>query len=465
MNACFVTTATAAGQPPDATKHVNYTLGMVLGVEDFQQEFAYLAGRDQAVARHALGYGTLCGLAVGSRVAHGAPELTVSPGAALAPPGQLVRVDAPQCLALNDCLAERQAEVSQHVTGQTPTLAAYVSLQYAERETDSVLVLGDPCRASDDLSRPSRTSDDFRLELAFEPPRQVEEDAVVELARWLGAHLAIAVEGETPATLDEVADALRAAFASPRSNEPSVRFAAAVCVSFKVPRDRVSEYVRAALRLWITELRPAHREHVEARAIGCTVSPEQPEPAPEPRVLLAEVRLRLVKELGTDLWTVSDEPGAIAIEEAGRPVLLTQRALQELLLNPGLGALFAAAEPRERCRVEAAGRVVVRDKESDPVDAVAVATLGGLRAYASADGEVTIDFDPPAAPRACVVKALPFAAAVGPLRSVGVQSLDAAASGRILLRVDDGSTPVPRAGLVGLSLMIEVSSYPTARDA
>ena len=32
---------------PNPAKHVNFNVGMVLGVDDFTQEFAYLSGRDQ----------------------------------------------------------------------------------------------------------------------------------------------------------------------------------------------------------------------------------------------------------------------------------------------------------------------------------------------------------------------------------------------------------------------------------
>jgi hypothetical protein len=56
--------ATPAEQPPDRAKHVNYTLGMVLGVADFNQEFAYLDGRGEWLARDLIGYGTVCGLKV-----------------------------------------------------------------------------------------------------------------------------------------------------------------------------------------------------------------------------------------------------------------------------------------------------------------------------------------------------------------------------------------------------------------
>ena len=62
---CFTTmTAVTAGADLDLTKHVNYTAGMILGVDDFTQEFAYLAGRDRWLAREAIGYGTISGLSV-----------------------------------------------------------------------------------------------------------------------------------------------------------------------------------------------------------------------------------------------------------------------------------------------------------------------------------------------------------------------------------------------------------------
>ena len=48
----------------DPTQHVNYAKGMVLGVDDFRQEFAYLSGRDQWLVRDAIGYGTASGLHV-----------------------------------------------------------------------------------------------------------------------------------------------------------------------------------------------------------------------------------------------------------------------------------------------------------------------------------------------------------------------------------------------------------------
>src|SRR5688572_31208303 len=100
---------------PDATKHVNFSLGMVLGVDDFNQEFAYLAGRDRWLARDAIGYGTLCGLRVQTETAAKGPRLTVTTGSALTPRGQLVCVKPAQCAYLNDWLDANATEVTNLV--------------------------------------------------------------------------------------------------------------------------------------------------------------------------------------------------------------------------------------------------------------------------------------------------------------------------------------------------------------
>ena len=59
---------------PNPAKHVNFNVGMVLGVDDFTQEFAYLSGRDQWLARDLIGYGTVRGLNV--RMEVDAPSLS-----------------------------------------------------------------------------------------------------------------------------------------------------------------------------------------------------------------------------------------------------------------------------------------------------------------------------------------------------------------------------------------------------
>src|SRR4051812_30187062 len=101
--------AAAAAAPPDPEKHVNYTLGMVLGVDDFTQDFAHHRGRNEWLARDLLGYGTVWGLQVRVVSDQGRPKVEVSPGVAVSPLGQLVRVCPAQCAFLNDWLTLHKA--------------------------------------------------------------------------------------------------------------------------------------------------------------------------------------------------------------------------------------------------------------------------------------------------------------------------------------------------------------------
>ncbi|HEX5708009.1 MAG TPA: hypothetical protein VFX96_11975, partial [Pyrinomonadaceae bacterium] len=108
MTSFTTRTAGLSDLPPDPTKHVNFSFGMVLGVDDLKQEFAYLAGRDQWLARDLLGYGTAVGLKVSTDYdgeSQGVVEVEVEPGAALSPRGQLIRVATTQCADLNGWLA------------------------------------------------------------------------------------------------------------------------------------------------------------------------------------------------------------------------------------------------------------------------------------------------------------------------------------------------------------------------
>jgi hypothetical protein len=107
MGCCSPFTAVVGSAVADPSRHVNFTNGMILGADDYAQEFAYHAARDQWITREALGYGTLCGLAVDVEPdgANG-PRVKVSPGSAAAPSGQLICVGREQCGSLNAWLAD-----------------------------------------------------------------------------------------------------------------------------------------------------------------------------------------------------------------------------------------------------------------------------------------------------------------------------------------------------------------------
>src|SRR5437763_15008978 len=102
--------AEAVTTPPDPHKHVNYAVGMVLGVDDFTQEFTYLSALNQWLARDLIGYGTVTGLQVSLTgtnpvTATSNPQINVSAGVAVTPQGQLVRIVQNQCANINDWLA------------------------------------------------------------------------------------------------------------------------------------------------------------------------------------------------------------------------------------------------------------------------------------------------------------------------------------------------------------------------
>ena len=200
---CFNTASTvAANSDLDLTKHVNFTAGMILGVDDFTQEFAYLAGRDRWLARDLLGYGTVSGLRViiEEDAAKGF-RVMIAPGVAVSPRGQVICVPAAQCAYLNQWLAAVRPEdllkyVKHGDTATSPPISSppaadggeitlYVTLCYRDCLTDNVPIPGEPCRSEDELTAASRIKDDFSLELRFEPPKQSEEKAVRDFVEYL----------------------------------------------------------------------------------------------------------------------------------------------------------------------------------------------------------------------------------------------------------------------------------------
>jgi hypothetical protein len=152
----------------DPTKHVNYTLGMILGADDFDQEFAWLSGRDHWALRDAIGYGTLNGLQVQAKLPPEVPEpeVRVSCGTAITPRGDLVRVPAAQCARLDPWLQRHADEVGAWLASPPEdTLPVYVVLCYDDCLTDARPIPGEPCRDEKDMMAASRVADSFRLEL------------------------------------------------------------------------------------------------------------------------------------------------------------------------------------------------------------------------------------------------------------------------------------------------------------
>jgi hypothetical protein len=356
--------ATALTTPaPDHRLHVNYAKGMVLGVDDFNQEFAYLSGRQQWLARDVLGYGTLSGLRVQVEDAGAdGPRLRVGAGSALAPGGQLICVGAEQCCVFNRWLAKPQnaAAILQHVGGSpvvsppitsppvtNVTVRLHLTLCYADCPAAPVPIPGEPCRSEDELMAFSRIADDFRLELRLEAPRATEENAVRDFIAWLRTGIELVDPVSSPPA-DEAAwtAALRTAVqpwidefdgspSSPPAGPPSDFFTDVSPPAFTIGRPELTAFLRVALRLWVTEMRPWWM------ARQCA-APARPDDA---CLLLAELDVPLVWVGGspTGVWQVDGAATDVAIDERLRPVLAHLRLLQEWVLGGGESGVGAGA--------------------------------------------------------------------------------------------------------------------------
>ena len=340
MGCCTPNEIGAGAEAASPCKRVNFTLGMLLGVDDFVQESAYHLARTRELARELLGYGTVHGLQVVIEAdGDNGPRVRVTTGMAWLPSGTPVCVGTAQCANLNDWLKAHKADLPTPSGSGKQSL--YVVLSHADCLTDNVPIPGEPCRDDSELMQPSRVTDSFRMELRLQPPEQREEDAIRDFVAWL-LNLPMAPTSP-PLSEEEFIDALRAAAHSwlapdsPPVSPPDYMTGVA-------PAGTSEELFAAALRLWTTELRPLWM----ARA-GCGCHAEAIA-SQDDAVLLAALDLDLVAS--GSLWRVrpedSSHPHTVVQDESRRPYVLSLRMVQELLArHPG-------PEPGDTVRSETA---------------------------------------------------------------------------------------------------------------
>jgi hypothetical protein len=329
--------ATPDAVAPDPSRHVNYTFGMLLGVDDFKQEFAYLAGRDQWMARDLIGYGTISGLKISLDVAAKGPRISVSCGDALSPKGQMIRVCPSQCAYLNDWLTANQAQVQGMLNTSPPgsMVKLWLTLCYRDCKVDPVPIAGEPCRSADDLMAPSRVVDDFRLELRLSPPMQQEEDAIRDFVMWLDQIQVTDAPGPFP-TIHQFEDALRAAMLPISSPPNPATFFHSPLSQLRVHTAQIGDFMRSAFRIWATEIRPLfHSGWPSPGGCSCAGETSQTSP-PEDCLMLAEIDVPVVNVGPGQNWQV-DGARATVLDESQRPILLHARLLQEWMQS-GLGA-------------------------------------------------------------------------------------------------------------------------------
>lgn len=312
MSELFAPSATLTTLDP--RKRVRYSNGLVLGLDEFLQEQTYFLQKHRGHNRALHGYGVVCGLDVDSR-GDPDPEIVVSPGLALNPRGQTMTVDQDYCLRINAWLAQNQTEIealrgSPPVPDSPDVLTLYLVLCHRECETDLEPIPSGPCQSLDKVTAPTRIADDFQLDLRFDPPDQTEEDAIRALGAILRA-IEIAPGPGLPLTQDEFLDLIRAlapgggGAPAPGSPMPDLL----------IHPDDADAFLRAALEVWVSEVRPAllpdgRNCHNGPPVEGC--------------ILLAEVSVPLALVAGE--FRV-DAPLTLNTDE--RPLLLQTRLLQE----------------------------------------------------------------------------------------------------------------------------------------
>ena len=448
---------------PDPSKHVRFTYGMVLDAEDFGQEFAYLAARDQWIVRDLVGYGTVSGLLVTYEPNGTSPRLVVGAGAAVTPKGELVRVARAQCADLNTWL--RTPSVAQQATAlrSTPTtsrLDVYVTLCYRECEVDPLPIPGEPCRSQEEMTAASRVADDFRLDLRLTPPEQPDEQAVRDFVQWLAA--VPIVDGASSVNLSQFLQAVRTAaipIGSPPGSPPDFMYGVPP-LNLSIGRADVCTYIRAAYRVWITELRPRwNAAWWDAQACNC--DGPNAAPKPEPCVLLSRATLWLSRGLGPgDAWTI-DSSQVPAVVDDDRPFIVPTRMLQEWLWCGCACAASPTAAGDGGAEV-AAGMATVVSSAAPP----APTGTYGLQVYRPtvapvgwSAGDFLVSFKNYANPTAAgsghiyVVTATPIVASATANPRIEVAAFDAAG---IRLRFKSNTTP---SSPISQQLLLEVKQY------
>ncbi|WP_332879749.1 hypothetical protein [Massilia sp. S19_KUP03_FR1] len=330
MGCCTGYTFTSAPDAAlDPNQRVNFTFGMVLGVDDFRQEHAYLGARDERALRALIGYGAISGLDVDTVVTGGQVAVRVTPGLALLPDGKLVGVKAAQCARLDEWLAGP----GKPEPGRTGKASVYVVLRHAEVTGTPVPIPGEPCRDESALLADSRIADSYTLDFSWTAPAQAEDDALRTFAAWLrrvdilptggtplDAFLA-AVEAQVTAAIAHAAPA----FAAPPLAATPLPDPDPAGAQLIIPRDQYTTYINAAFDVWVRRLRAA------------ALAPFGPVPAADPAHAAADAGLLLAAldlELNAGNLVFPPAPGQPAVARwLGRAQLVHLQMLQQWLIS------------------------------------------------------------------------------------------------------------------------------------
>ncbi len=343
----FAPNASPLLTPYDPSKHVNYSVGMVLGVDDFNQEFTYLDGRDRRVVRDLIGYGVVAGLHVTIDLdAVRGPRVQVAPGEAVTPSGRFVCVCPAQCAYLNEWLAANPAALDALGSPPPSALALTLVARWTEIPTDQVPIPGEPCRSDSELMAASRLQDSFSLELRTTAPAATEEQAVREFVAW-ARRIPVTAGPPSSGGIEAFVGLLRAAAGltngSPPSSppDPLTFLLHPPPPGLAIPRDAPSQCIAALLRFWVSELRPRLRSPADGAECGCAGGPGSLDPDAD-CLALASLQVPIVHDPVTGAARVSDQ-AAVHVDDSARATLLDVRLLAEWLLTPEPPSTLVAA--------------------------------------------------------------------------------------------------------------------------
>lgn len=337
----------------DPHSHVRFVKGMVLGVDDYVAEHAYLIGRTEWLTREAIGYGTTQGLAV--RVEDNGAEglrVRVGPGSAIVPSGKMVCVKDDQCGSLAAWLATPDAATALATDVARTTITAHLVICHIACPTNPVPVPGEPCRSDAALMEDSRITDSFALKLVTVPPPHHENHGIARLQAWLDAIVdgldVVDEEGADPAAppLPEAqwATTVRAALALIAPSDGSAP--AEPSLPAGINAENFDDFLRTVWRLWITEVRPRlAARHCHHRNPGFADAPTQDDDC----LLLANLTIPVLHS-GDDPrtgWTLNGVADVVQVDERNRPLLAPLQLVQSALGLIGEAGAGLAGPPGE----------------------------------------------------------------------------------------------------------------------
>ena len=331
-------TALADVHKLDPAKRVNYSFGLVLGVDEFLQEQTHLLEKHRRHNRMLHGFGTVAGLKVLVPFDVNPPEIRVASGFAVSPGGFDICVPSTMCAKVNDWLAANAQELGDRFGPPPVTIGVCVVLCYRECATDIVPVPGEPCRSDEDAMAASRLADSFELKLCVSnetsppsvtpigsppsdaklclcPPPAPRTTGEFEFGQLL-RRLEIDAAGSPFATAAELEAAVKSILVIEAGGIPSPPSG-----TLTIDPPAAPEMLSVVSRTWVTEVLPELLRRDKESPCG---------PACGKCVLLAELQIQVAANN-----TVVGGPAGIAVDETRRPIVLATTLLQEWLISNG----------------------------------------------------------------------------------------------------------------------------------